>query len=203
MQRRRPVPGLSSHARAKAPTGARPGQGRPRGAIGRKANWRERNRCSGADRRPPLFCCRNSASAKVVQLLLELDFCCRNSASAKVVQLLLELDFCCRNSASAKVVQLLLELLVPRGAAGRQPGWRERKKTSNFCWNWIFVVAIPRWSAKVVQLLLELLVPRGAAGQQPGWRERKNARKKSPCIRSNRLQTLPVAQTCHAILLTR
>ena len=32
----------------------------------------------------------------------------------------------------------------PRGAIGRKANWRERKKTSNFCWNWIFVGAIPR-----------------------------------------------------------
>ena len=58
----------SSHARAQAPTGARPGQGRPREAIGRKANWRERKK----------------TRAKVVQLVLELLVCWRNSASAKV-----------------------------------------------------------------------------------------------------------------------
>ena len=122
--------------------------------------------CKGADRRPPLMrrprggvwpTAKLPRAQKNKQLLLELDFCCRNSASAKVgqlslellvvliarpckgadrrpplmrrprggvwptaklpraqknKQLLLELDFCCRNSASAKVGQLSLELLV-------------------------------------------------------------------------------------------
>ena len=98
---------------AAAPTGARPGQGRPRGGV-----WPTAKLPRAQKNKQPLlellFCWRNSASAKVVQLLLELLFCWRNSASAKVVQLLLELLFCWRNSASAKVVQLLLELLGVR-----------------------------------------------------------------------------------------
>ena len=53
---------------------ARPGQGRPRGAAGRQPGWRERKK-----------------APKSLQLSLELLFCCRNSASAKVVQLLLKL----------------------------------------------------------------------------------------------------------------
>ena len=79
----------SSRARAKAPTGARPGQGRPRGAIGRKANWRERKRCTGVrlDARPGQGRPRGAIGHKA--------------------------NWRERKKTRAKVVQLVLELLVP------------------------------------------------------------------------------------------
>ena len=51
-----------------------------------------------------------------------------------------------------------------------KPNWRERKKTSNLSWNWIFVGAIPR--ARKSTTFAGIAFPRGAAGRQPGWRER-------------------------------
>ena len=62
---------------------------------------------------------------------LRATFCWRNSASAKVVQLSLELDFCWRNSASAKVVQLSLELLCHSDA--QPPHCHSEPKVKNLC----------------------------------------------------------------------
>ena len=78
-----------------------------------------------------------------LQLSLELDFCWRNSASAKVYNF----RWNCLSVIARPCTGVRLDARPfgrPRGAIGRKANWRERKETSNFRWNWIFVGAIPR-----------------------------------------------------------
>ena len=158
-----PADGLSSHARAKAPTGARP-FGRPRGAAGRQPGWRERNRCS-ATKGPgvaqgQLESDKDSSAApqndrsgllRMTRLGLERDKdsspSVQNDRVFRLTMTGLEplaarpIGASARNSgrppadglsshARAKAPTGARPFGRPRGAAGRQPGWRERNRCS-------------------------------------------------------------------------
>ena len=135
---RPPADGLSSHARAKAPTGARP-FGRPRGAAGRQPGWRERNRCSATkgpgvaqgqlerdkDSSPSV---QNDRVFRLTMTGLEplaarpIGASARNSGGPPADGL--------SSHARAKAPTGARPFGRPRGAAGRQPGWRERNRCS-------------------------------------------------------------------------
>ena len=95
------------------------------GAIGRKANWRERNRCSGADRRPAFRPRPRRREAK--------PNCRERKKARKSRATFAGIGFLLAQFRERKSLQLLLELLgvliaCPCKGADRRPAFRPRPR---------------------------------------------------------------------------
>ena len=71
---------------------------------------------------------------------------------------------------------------APAQAFGQWPNCRERKKTRNFCWNWIFLVAIPR-ARKSTTFAGIACSPRSRRATARLARAQKNTRKRFTGVR--------------------